>query len=222
MHSFGENILNRQGMLEKPVFEDIAVDTNGIVTVCERLSAKLYQYDQEGNLLAVFGGLGTAKDQLLQPRSIETDSRGRIYVYDAGRNEICMYEPTDFIQTVHAAVTAYNMGAYNSALRDWEKVRDSCETYALAQIGIGKTYFKQGLYQKSMEAFRLGGDKAQYSKAFGKYRYQILQEHFLGLAVVLAAGLAILFFSVRYLKKLSDFLEKKYLEKRRAQRDYLR
>ncbi len=214
VQDFGEQVLNKAGWLEKPVFEDIAVDKNGIITVCERLSARLFQYDQEGNLLAVWGGKGSNRDQLSQPRCIEVDSTGRIYVYDNGRNEICVYEPTAFMELVHEAVTSYTVGAYDEALENWTQVLGMSETYSLAQIGVGKTHFKRQEYEEAMEAFQIANDKEQYSRAYDKYRYAVLQTRFpliLCAAVLLAAAL---FVGIHFLRKLSDSLERRFLRNR--------
>ena len=52
---FGE-YFNDDGMYMEPEFADICVDSEGIVTVIERLNGKVYQYDQDGRMLVAFGG----------------------------------------------------------------------------------------------------------------------------------------------------------------------
>ena len=66
----------------QPMFSDIAVMDNGIITLTDRNAGLLYQYDQEGNLLAVFGGNGEVKGTYQNPVGIAADARGNLYVLD--------------------------------------------------------------------------------------------------------------------------------------------
>ncbi|NLC68323.1 MAG: hypothetical protein GX754_05955, partial [Clostridiaceae bacterium] len=80
---FGER-RNDQGASINPVFKDLAVDENGIVTALEEQTGKLYQYDQNGNLLTVFGGKGDQKGYFNLPSSLAVNKEGKIYVLDKG------------------------------------------------------------------------------------------------------------------------------------------
>ena len=75
---FGE-YFNDEGMYIEPDFADICVDGNGIVTVVERLNGKIYQYDQDGNMLVAFGGLGEKTGTFTRPSAIDVDSKGNLY-----------------------------------------------------------------------------------------------------------------------------------------------
>ena len=66
---FGESSIE-SGTLELPYFVDLAVDQYGIINALDAMSRKIYQYDQEGNLLAVFGGQGDVKSRFEYPVSI--------------------------------------------------------------------------------------------------------------------------------------------------------
>ena len=93
---YGEMSFDETGTAVYPLFSDITVG-NGIITVAEQNSAHLYQYDSEGNLLAVFGGKGTLAGQFDVISSIAQDSQGRLYVLDSSHNTIQILEPTQMI-----------------------------------------------------------------------------------------------------------------------------
>lgn len=175
---FGE-YFNDEGMYIEPKFVDICVDDEGIVTVIEGLNGKVFQYDQAGRLLVAFGGLGEQKGTFTNPSAIDVDSKGRIYVLDQITANIQVFEPTEFIQNIHAATSKYNDGDYQASYELWRKVLATDENYDLAHTGIANTYYKQGFYRESMEEAKIVGDRAVYTLAFDEYKYIVLREHFL-------------------------------------------
>jgi len=211
---FGEFTYNEQGWLDSPIFEDIAIDNNGIISTVERISGKVYQYDQNGNLLTVFGGKGNIKGMLSLPKSIVVDSSGNLYVYDTTYG-IVVYEPTKFIQTVHEAIKYYNQGEYDSSMVYWEEVLSICETYELAHIGIGNTYFKMKNYKDSMDAYQKAMDKVNYSQAFSKYRFENITENFTLVVVIFLISIYLVVKIIKLLHELSFICEEKYKRNRK-------
>lgn len=195
---FGETV-NDKGEYFLPIFRDICVDKYGNVTVIEETTGKVYQYDKEGNALAVFGGLGEKKGKFIRPSAIAVDGEGKIYILDRMRNNIQVFKPTYFIQLIHSAVKEYHDGNYDAAYDIWQKVLDIDEDHELAYIGIANTLYKQGRFKESMEAFKIANDREGYSKAFVEYRYEYFREHFLMVVIVLALFVVLV---VVVLKKL--------------------
>lgn len=193
---FSGNILSKAFMFgeryegELPQFSDICVDADGIVTVIEKKSCHLFQYDPSGDLLAVFGGKGTNQGQFAMPVSVVTDADGRLYVLDQSYGTVTVLEPTAFIRSVQRATVAYGNGAYAEAEQLWNEVLSVGQTYPMAHYGAGCTAFKSGEWEKAMEHFRLSGDRKEYSKVFVEYRYAIVKANFwlVALAAVLGIG----------------------------------
>lgn len=185
---FGE-YFDDDGMYMEPVFRDIAVDQDGIITVIEELNGKVYQYDQEGNMLVAFGGLGEQIGKFSRPGSIAVDSKGTLYIADRLNNNIQTFRPTEFIVLVHRAATAYANGDYSESCRLWQQVLDIHENYELAHLGIAKTYYKQGDWRASMIESKIAGNRDVYTKSFDEYKYQVLRDHF---AAVTASGLILI------------------------------
>lgn len=199
---YGELFYNKSGRSVQPIFTDISVNADGIINVIEKNSNKIYQYDNEGTLLCVFGGYGNASGMLEVPTAICELSDGTVIVYDEAKG-IVFYKPTEFINAVHTALGYYRECYYVEAMEHWQRVLDICESYTLAHQGIGQAYYKVGEYDKAIEEFELGNLKANYSQAFDKKRTLWLQDHFgwifVGIfVIVIGAG-----FGMRYFKKLS-------------------
>ncbi len=192
-------------------FSDITVMDNGIITLCDKNTGLIYQYDQDGDLLAVFGGTGDKKGVYTNLISIVHDSEGKLYALDYTANSITVLKPTKFIELVHEAVTLYQAGDYDGAKAYWEQVLEIDANYALARSGYGKVLYKEGRYEEAMEQYTLGNDREGYSEAFAKYRHDCFRNYF-GLiclaAVVLLGGLWIGFKRVKkYIDEIAHRIE---------------
>lgn len=181
-------VLEKEGSEEpvQPFFSDIAVFHNGIITVVDKNTGLLYQYDQAGNLLAAFGGIGSYEGTYAVPISIAADRDGKLYVLDYSTGTITILKPTEFISLVHEAVSLYDAGKYEEAKVYWQKVIDIDSNYALAHQGLGKVLFKEEDYEESLHQYYLGEDKDGYSISFSEYRHELFRDYFIW--VVLLAG----------------------------------
>lgn len=201
---FGE-YFDDYGMYMEPIFTDICVDDQGIVTVAERLNGKIYQYDQDGRMLVAFGGLGSKKGTFTRVSALDVDSKGNILILDRINCNIQVFEPTEFIQLVHNATSAYNDGDYAESYELWRQVLAIDENYDLAHVGIARAYYKQEQYKLSMEESKLVGDRDTYTMAFDEYKYVVLREHFLLIlfiaAVIIAAVILLVVLFTKYAKK---------------------
>lgn len=197
---FGE-YFNDEGMYIEPEFADICVDGNGIVTVVERLNGKIYQYDQDGNMLVAFGGLGEKAGTFTRPSAIDVDSKGNLLVLDRINGNLQVFEPTEFIQLVHQATTTYNAGEYSKSYELWRRVLATDENYDLAHVGIAKTYYKQGEFKLSMDESMIVSDRDTYTMAFDEYKYVVLREYFFGIVLLACAIIAAVAFLVVVLLK---------------------
>lgn len=193
---FGEYFTD-SGMYTEPIFADICVDSEGIVTVIERLTGKIYQYDQEGRMLVAFGGSGEKTGTFARASSIEVDSKGRLYVLDQTNNNIQVFEPTEFIRYVHKATSAYNNGDYQESFEQWSKVLATDENYQLAHVGIARAYYKQEKYKEAMAEAKLVGDRDVYTMAFDEYKYVVLRENFVQIMLIAVAILVAVFILVK-------------------------
>lgn len=180
---FGERI-DDEGKYFLPLFKDIAIDKHGIVTVLEENTGKIYQYDQEGNLLTVFGGKGNQRGNFSMPVAVDVDDEGMIYVLDRIHGSdrvygiIQVFEPTEFILMVHEAVKLYEDGEYDHAYNLWKEVLEIHENYPLARQGLAKALFKQKRWKEAMYEYKQVDDRVGYSEAFSKYRYEVFRNKF--------------------------------------------
>ncbi len=188
------------------VLADITVDGEGAITILEQMSGHLFQYDEGCNLLAVFGGMGNQKGLFSQPLSIESDSINNLLILDAGKNTITVMEQTFYGKMIRSANYLYNQGLYQESIEPWMEVLRMNANYTQAYKGLGKAYISLGEYEKAMEYFELGKDKAGYGEAKALLRDEKIRENFaLVAAVVMIVLLGILFY-----EKVVDIAESIY------------
>ncbi|MCK9234509.1 MAG: hypothetical protein M0O98_04895 [Acholeplasmataceae bacterium] len=142
-------------------------------------SGFIYEYDNEGNLLFIFGG-PSDEDRLglfKTTSAIATNSKDQVYVLDGSGNKYHVFEPTNFTSTVHQALDLYNQGKYVESESTWEEVLRYNALFDLAHKGIGKSYFIRGDYKNALKKFKIAEADEEYSLAFWEIRNIWLQKY---------------------------------------------
>ncbi len=191
-----EQLYDSDGLPVDTNFVDITVDDHDVISVLEQTSGRIYQYDQEGNLLSVFGGLGDKRGYFRIPVSIAADSQSRLYVLDSSTGYIHVFAQTTFMEQVADAVQYYTDGQYQQAHDAWSAVAEIDVNYPLANRGIGQTLYKMGKTDEALEYLRVSNDRQQYGVVFNEWRYDFVRQNFLWVLLAVAAVLAAVIFLV--------------------------
>jgi len=200
--AYGEMIIDERGLARTPYFVDLSVDKNGIISAIEQQSGKIYQYDQEGNLLTVFGGKGYWKGSFALPSSITVDDEGNIYVLDRTLNNIQVLEPTLFMRLIHEASMEYEEGRYQESLELWEQVLRINENYQLAHKGKAKALAKQERWKEAMKEYSAADDQEGYSNAFSEYRYYLFRQYFGWILLIIILINVAIYNIIKFSKKI--------------------
>ncbi len=163
---------------------DIDVDDEGRLNCLDLTTGRVFQYDEDGNLLFI---IGSNSDQLggfsMKVSAIETMGN-HIYVADSMKNTITIFTETEFGETVHEAVALYNSGYYEEALEPWEEVLKRDGNYRMAYVGISSALYNQGDYSGAMKYAKLAESSKLYDKAFKGYRSEWMSDNFVWIAIV--------------------------------------
>lgn len=157
-------------------FTDVVYRENGIYSCLDRRRGRIFTYDHEGNLLYIFGGLGTQKGTFSMPVAIE-DINGKLVVLDAARAEIAYFDVTEYGRLINEAVALRYDGDEAQAVELWKRVLELDENNELANTGIGKAYLTAGDYVSAMKYLELGMSRDYYSVAYKRYRNNIMTEN---------------------------------------------
>lgn len=176
-------------------FEDICVDDKGIISAIDGASGRIFQYDQDGSMLAAFGGTGNWSGRFRRASAIDVDSQGRIFVLDSSLGNIQSFKSTGFMETVHTALNLYMDGKYEAAKEPWEEILASDRSYYVAHLGMGKVFIKREMWKDAMAEYKFIANREGYSLAFSGIRKDFVRSNFLLIIftpVILAAALLLL------------------------------
>lgn len=155
---------------------DVVYRGSGIYSILDNTRGRIFTYDDEGNLLYIFGGKGSQVGTFRNPVAIEA-VEDKILVLDAFRCEVMIFTPSRYGSLINQAVALRYDGDEASAVELWKQVLELDANYELAYVGIGKAYLAAGENKKAMEYFKLGMDREYYSIAYRRYRDDILEEN---------------------------------------------
>ncbi|NLJ90759.1 MAG: hypothetical protein GX323_07645 [Clostridiales bacterium] len=162
----------------------------------------IYEYNGEGDLLYVFGGLddGTQRVGLSTLVSaIQVDLEDRIYVLDTDKAQIQVYEPTEFTNLLHQALYLYSNGRYTESKEPLTEILKMNSMFNYANQAIGRAYFQEENYELALSYAKLANDEEGYSDAFWEIRNLWLQEN-----IVKLVGIVIGIWLVKKALKLID------------------
>jgi len=183
---------------------DLTVDDEGVFTVLDQQTGRLFRYDEYCNLLGIFGGSGNQKGLFLSPVSIESDSENNLLVLDTKKKTITVMSQTLYGEKIREANNLYNDGRYIESVEYWEEVLLMNPNFTRAYVGMGKaclameneqaqTLFQSGKYEQAMDFFKMGKDQDGYAEAKAGLRDEIVRANFgLVAAIVVLAMIGIL------------------------------
>ena len=155
---------------------DVVVRQSGIYSMIDSTRGRIFTYDHEGNLLYIFGGIGTQEGTFQTPTAIE-HLNNQILVLDAGRNAILSFSPSRYGLLINEAIGYRYDGDESKAVECWKEVLKLDSNFELAYCGIGKAYLSKGENKKAMDYFKLGMDSSYYSVAYKRYRNEFLKQN---------------------------------------------
>ena len=205
---FAENIdfysISETSKKKNMQLADLTVDDEGVFTVLDNSTGRLFQYDEYCNLLGIFGGNGNQKGLFQSAVSLEADSNNDLLILDAKKCTITVMTQTLYGEKIREANNLYNEGRYIESVEFWEEVLLMNPNFTRAYVGMGKAclamendqaleMFKMGKYEQAMDFFMKGKDQSGYAEAKAGLRDEIVRANFgLVAAIVILAMIAIL------------------------------
>lgn len=169
--------LVRSDTLGKNVFKDVAVDADGFITMMDANLGKIFEYDPEGNMTAIYGTKGKQLGLFQKPKAIAKLGK-KTLVLDNYFGSITVFDLTKYGKTLHNGINLYDQGLYEEAENYWQEILKNNANCELAHIGIGKVYYQYGRYKEALDHFEIANDRMNYESAFALYRESLLAEHF--------------------------------------------
>lgn len=133
----------------------------------------IYEFNKDGSLLFIFGGkdAGRLRRGLFQKAAaIDVDRDNRIYVLDQEKNEIQVFQTTEFTDLLHEALYLYQDGKYTKSKEPLSEVLKMNSLFDYANMAMGQAYLQEEDYSMALKYFRMAKDYQGYSDAFWEVR----------------------------------------------------
>lgn len=183
-NNFGDALTKYyRGQTYSSQITDVDIGDNGVINLLDLKTGRVFQYDDECNLLFIFGGIGAQKGTFRTVNAVESMGTN-VYVLDGRKASITAFKQTEFGAIVHEAITLFNRGKYEEARVPWEEVLRRDSNYWLAYIGLGNAYLNEGLYEEAMDYF-LYNSRVGYNDAFKGWRMDFIRDNFTIIAVII-------------------------------------
>ncbi len=188
----GINMINPDSNDEIPAA--VAVGNHDNVFVASQMGY-IYEYNNEGELLFVFGGSDDGDMRIglsTKVEAIQVDSRDRIYLLDADKAQIQVFEPTEFTNYLHDALFLFSKGRYTESKEPLAQVLKMNNLFDYANMAMGKALYKEGDYAGALKYAKLAKDTKGYSNAYWEIRNNWLKKNLATVFIVLIAVFALI------------------------------
>ena len=185
----GDRVFGQVGNYSGPSqIVDVVYRGHGIYSLLDSRRGRIFTYDHEGNLLYIFGGIGTQEGTFRTPTAIE-QLGSRLLVLDSNQAAVLIFSQTEYGRLINEAVSLRYDGDESQAVQLWQEVLRLDENNELANSGIGKAYLSAGDNEKAMTYLRRGMNRSYYSTAYKRYRNEVLAGN---LSIILTAVIALI------------------------------
>lgn len=188
-YDFGDPLTKYyRGQTYSSQITDVDIGDNGVINLLDLKTGRVFQYDDECNLLFIFGGIGNQKGTFTTVNSVESVGTN-VYVLDGRKCTVTVFCQTEFGAIVHNAISLFNKGKYEEAREPWNEVLRRDSNYWLAYIGLGNAYLNEGNYEQAMKYF-YRNSRTGYSDAFKGWRMDFIRDNFTLFAIIILVLLA--------------------------------
>lgn len=122
---------------------------------------------------------------------------------DKSDSSITVYNRTEYGDILISALRHNNERQYSVAVQDWETILQRNNNFDTAYVGIGRSYFRSGDWQKAMEYYQVASDSYNYSNSFKMWRQEWISKYALVVPVVVIAFCVILAKYFGWAKKIN-------------------
>ncbi|MBQ8163505.1 MAG: YIP1 family protein [Clostridia bacterium] len=187
---------------------DITSGPNGIWSIIDSKRSKVYTYDKDGNLLFIFGNVGDQLGNIKTAQSITYQNVGdqnsfNIIVLDSTGKSFTVYRPTVYAETLNEAIYYQNQRDYDTAVDKWEEVLKRNANFDTAYVAIGKSLYRSGKYEESIEYFKNAQDTENYAIAYKEVRSQSMEKLFIPMIILIVVAVILIGKVFKYAAKVN-------------------
>lgn len=164
---------------------DILVLPDGIYSVLDSYRGRIFTYDSDGDLLYIFGSMGTSLGQFGNPVALAETADNHYLVLDNKYDQIVEFKPTDYSRLLLRAVIDDYQRNYTDSEKQWNELLRYTSKSELIFDKIGLSSINRKDYKSAMKYLKLADDRTNYSEAYKYYRAEMMNRYFGPLMTVL-------------------------------------
>ncbi len=148
----------------------------------------IYEYNNDGDLLFVFGGSDDGQQRIglsTKVEAIQVGTDDKIYVLDSDKAQIQVYEPTEFTGYLHEALYLFSKGRYEESKEPLSRVLEMNNLFDYANMAMGKALYKEEDYEGALKYAKLAKDLDSYSDAYWEIRNEWLKKHLTQMVLII-------------------------------------
>ena len=165
----------------------------------------IYEYNNEGDLLFVFGGSDDGQQRIglsTKVEAIQIDNNDKIYLLDSDKAQIQVFEPTEFTRHLHEALYLFSKGRYTESKEPLSRVLRMNNLFDYANMAMGRALIQEEDYDTAIRYAKLAKDYDGYSDAFWEIRNNWLKRNLVTVIILVVA--------IWLAKKLLTLADKKW------------
>ncbi len=181
---------------------DVALGPSGMWSIIDEKRSKVFTYDDDGNLLYIFGDKGSQLGNIQNIQSVVYKGTDML-ILDKSNDTITIYKRTEYGDTLVAALQNTQDRLYDKAAIYWEQILQKNSNFDMAYIGIGDSLYRQGDYEGAMEMYQMAHAVEDYSNSFKQIRKNWMEKYILIVPIVVVAFFILLSKFFKYANKVN-------------------
>ena len=198
---------------------DVALGPSGMWSIIDEKRSKVFTYDDDGNLLFIFGDKGSQLGNIANIQSVVYKGTDML-ILDKSNDTITIYKRTEYGDTLAAALQNTQDRLYDQAVVYWQEILQKNSNFDMAYIGIGDSLYRQGDYKEAMEMYQMAYDVEDYSNSFKQIRKNWMEKWIILVPIVVIAFFVIVTKFFKYANKV-NLAGQKIKEKRSFKETFL-
>jgi tetratricopeptide (TPR) repeat protein len=163
---------------------DAACGPEGTWSIIDEKRSKIFTYNDNGDLLFVFGDKGQQTGNIDSVEAISYQG-SKILVLDKTNDNFVVYRRTEYGDLLLSAIEHNNDRQYDVTIDDWTEILKRNNNFDTAYIQIGKSLYRQGKYEESMEYFKSAYETENYSLSYKEVRKEWANKYFWMIPIII-------------------------------------
>ena len=163
---------------------DVALGPNGMWSIVDEKRQKIFTYDEQGNLLFIFGDIGMQIGNF-QSISAITYKGKDLLILDDTFDSITVMKRTEYGDIIAGALQNQRDREYDKAVTFWQDILQRNTNFDMSYVGIGDSLYRERKYTEAMETYTYAYAVEDYSKCFKNVRKQWIEQWIVLIPIVL-------------------------------------